>query len=276
MQKADDYFDLGETPFASLFDNVEYVWEGLKNIKSFLQHTIRPNLSGLTKNGPLLKRTVVIHEDHIFLDGYALEPGDASKGEFVVRMDGQVLEGASVLFAGAVLMNESIEIGRGTVVEPGALIKGPAVLGDYTEVRQGAYIRGDVLVGNRCVVGHATEMKHAVMLGGSKAGHFAYIGDSILGRVNLGAGTKLANVKINHDCINLHIHGQVYETGLRKFGAVCGDGVELGCNSVTSPGTLLGRNVLVYPNTNARGFHPSGTIVKLKQNQVFLKKRKDR
>jgi len=275
MLKPDDFFNLGETPFASLFDNVEYVWEGLKKIKSFLQYSIRPNLSGINKSGPLLEKTAVLHEDRIFMDGFALEPGDASKGEFVVRMDGQVLEGASVLFAGAVLMNESIEIGRGTVVEPGALIKGPAVLGNYTEVRQGAYIRGDALVGNRCVVGHATEMKHAVMLGGSKAGHFAYIGDSILGRVNLGAGTKLANVKINHERVNLRIRGQFFETGLRKFGAVCGDGVELGCNSVTSPGTLLGRNVLVYPNTNAHGFHPPDTIVKLKQNQVILKKRKD-
>jgi acetyltransferase-like isoleucine patch superfamily enzyme len=275
MLKPGDFFDLSETQYASLFDGVQYVWEGLKNIKSFIQHTIQPNISGLIKSGPLLERTVVLYDGRIVEEGFALEPGDASKGKFVVSMDGQVLEGASVLYAGAILMNEPIEIGRGTVVEPGALIKGPAVLGDYTEVRQGAYIRGDVLVGHRSVVGHTTEMKHAVMLGGSKAGHFAYIGDSILGRVNLGAGTKLANVKINHEAVKLRIEDQVYETGLRKFGAVCGDGVELGCNSVTSPGTLLGRNVQVYPNTNARGFYPPDTIVKLLQNQVIQKIRKD-
>jgi UDP-N-acetylglucosamine diphosphorylase / glucose-1-phosphate thymidylyltransferase / UDP-N-acetylgalactosamine diphosphorylase / glucosamine-1-phosphate N-acetyltransferase / galactosamine-1-phosphate N-acetyltransferase len=276
MLKAEDFFNLKETPFVALFDGTQYVWEGLKKIKSWLQHNIQPNISGLIANSPVLEKTVVLHDGRAHTQGCILEPGDASKGAFVVRKDGQVLEGASVIYAGAILMNELIEIGPGAVVEPGALIKGPAVIGCCAEVRQGAYIRGDVLVGPRCVVGHATEMKHAVMLGGSKAGHFAYIGDSILGSVNLGAGTKLANVKINHDGVKLRIRDQVYDTGLRKFGAICGDGVELGCNSVTSPGTLLGKNVLVYPNTNARGYHQSNTVVKLKQNQIIQQMRKDR
>ena len=95
---------------------------------------------------------------------------------------GTILEGASIIFAGASLMDDRIYIGKGTVVEPGALIKGPTIIGDNTEIRQGAYIRGETLVGNDCVVGHATEVKSSVLLGGSKAGHFAYIGDSILGR----------------------------------------------------------------------------------------------
>ena len=99
-------------------------------------------------------------------------------------------------------------------------------------MRQGAYIRGNVLIGEHCVVGHATEIKSSVLLGDSKAGHFAYIGDSILGRVNLGAGTKLANLKITGSPIVITVAGKEYHTGLKKFGAILGDGVETGCNSV--------------------------------------------
>lgn len=276
MLKPNDFFDLETTSFSTLFDGAEYVWEGLTKIKSYLRSALQPNVPGIGQSHPVLPKTIVLYENRILDKGFILEPGDASKGEFGVRMDGQILKGASVIFAGAVLMNEAVQIGRGTVIEPGALINGPAILGDATEVRQGAYIRGHVLVGSHCVVGHATEMKHAVMLGGSKAGHFAYIGDSLLGSVNLGAGTKLANVKINHGDVKLRIQGRIYKTGLRKFGAVCGDGVELGCNSVTSPGTLLGKNCLVYPCANVNGFHPADTVVKLRQTQIKHTARKGR
>jgi UDP-N-acetylglucosamine diphosphorylase / glucose-1-phosphate thymidylyltransferase / UDP-N-acetylgalactosamine diphosphorylase / glucosamine-1-phosphate N-acetyltransferase / galactosamine-1-phosphate N-acetyltransferase len=119
-------------------------------------------------------------------------------------------------------------------------------------------------------VGHTTEIKSSVMLGGSKAGHFAYIGDSILGKVNLGAGTKIANLKITGSQIILNINGVNYETGLRKFGAILADGVETGCNSVTTPGALLGRDVLLYPNGTARGYYPPQRIIKVKPVQELL------
>jgi NDP-sugar pyrophosphorylase family protein len=164
-------------------------------------------------------------------------------------------------------MDDQIYIGAGTVIEPTALVKGPAWLGNNTEVRHGAYIRGDVLVGDGCVVGHTTEIKSSVMLGGSKAGHFAYIGDSILGRVNLGAGTKLANLKVVETPVVVKFEERSIETGLRKFGAILGDGVEMGCNSVTAPGTILGKNVIVYPNGTARGYYPPGIIVRVRQQQ---------
>ena len=179
-----------------------------------------------------------------------------------------------MIYAGAVLMDDEIQIGKGTVIEPGTLIKGPAIILNNTEVRQGAYLRGNIMVGNKCVVGHTTEMKSAVMLGESKAGHFAYIGDSILGKVNLGAGTKLANLKIVASPVVLNINGAKYETGLKKFGAILGDGVEIGCNTVTAPGTLLGKSVLVYPNVNARGYHPPNTVIKLKQDQKYHQREK--
>jgi len=110
------------------------------------------------------------------------------------------------------------------------------------------------------------------MLGESKAGHFAYIGDSILGRVNLGAGTKLANLKIVQSNVVVSVEGKKFETGLRKFGAIFADDVETGCNSVTTPGTLLGKGVLLYPNVTARGYYPPKTIIKLRQTQQSEKK----
>jgi NDP-sugar pyrophosphorylase family protein len=175
---------------------------------------------------------------------------------------------------GAWLDGDKIFIGRGTVVEPGAFIRGPAIIGRNCEIRQGAYIRGQALVGDGCVVGHTTEMKNSVMLDGAKAGHFAYIGDSVLGReVNLGAGTKLANLKINNSPVTVRHEGEAHRTGLRKFGAILGDGVELGCNSVSSPGTIIGPQSLVYPNTSVAGVVPALSIVKLKQNQEIHPRR---
>jgi len=169
------------------------------------------------------------------------------------------------------LFDSDIYIGKGTVVEPGALLKGPTIIGDNTEVRQGAYIRGNCLIGNRCVVGHTTEVKTSIMLNNAKAGHFAYIGDSILGNgVNLGAGTKLANLKIIDVEMKLKAEGEVYKTGLRKLGAILGDNVETGCNSVTSPGTLLGKKSLVYPCVNVPGgYYPTRSIIGVRTKKVL-------
>jgi NDP-sugar pyrophosphorylase family protein len=158
-------------------------------------------------------------------------------------------------------------IGRGTVVEPFACVKGPAIIGEDCQIRSGAYIRGDVLVGNRCVVGNSTELKNTLMLDGAAAPHYNYCGDSILGnRTNLGAGTKLSNFKIAADkTIRLRVGDQVIDTGLEKFGAILGDGALTGCNSVLNPGTILGKNVMVYACAAVRGYIPHNTVVKLKQ-----------
>ena len=158
---------------------------------------------------------------------------------------------------------ELISIGKGTIVEPGAFIKGPCIIGENCEVRHGAYIRGDFIAGNHCVIGHATEVKNSVMLNKAQAGHFAYLGDTILGNtVNLGAGTKCANLKLDHNNITINIDGESFNTGLRKFGAIIGDGSQMGCNSVTNPGTLLGKQVFCYPCVNVGGFIPARQLVK--------------
>lgn len=170
---------------------------------------------------------------------------------------------------GAFLIGNDIQIGEGTVVEPGAFISGPAIIGKNTQVRQGAYVRGNVIVGNECIVGHTTEMKNTIMLNHAKAGHFAYIGDSILGNeVNLGAGTKLANFKFENlsSQMNIKVEDKIYRTGLRKFGAILGDSTETGCNSVIGPGTLISHKSIIYPNTTVRGYYPPNSIIKLKQS----------
>jgi NDP-sugar pyrophosphorylase family protein len=169
---------------------------------------------------------------------------------------------------------ESISIGKGTIIEPGAYIKGPCIIGDNCVVRHGAYIRGDFIAGDSCVIGHDTEVKSTIMLNYAHAAHFAYLGNSILGNnVNLGAGTKCANLKLDGEKINLLCDGLLIATGLRKLGSIIGDGCQLGCNSVTNPGTILEKNVFCYPCTNFGGFIPENSLVQ-PDTKVIIKKRR--
>jgi NDP-sugar pyrophosphorylase family protein len=161
----------------------------------------------------------------------------------------------------------NVFVGAGTVIESFAYVRGPAIIGENCQIRSGAYIRGDVLIGDGCVVGNASELKNTIMMNGAMAPHYNYCGDSVLGNdVNLGAGTKLSNFKIAADkTIRLKSGDEVIDTGLEKFGAILGDGAVTGCNSVLNPGTILGKNVMVYACTAVRGFVAHDTVVKLKQ-----------
>ena len=165
---------------------------------------------------------------------------------------------------GAVIVGRNIRIGRGVLIESGAMVKAPAIIGDYSEIRQGAYLRGYCLIGRRCVVGHTTEVKHSIFLDDAKAGHFAYIGDSILGaNVNLGAGTKFANLRFLPGTIIVRTPQGAVDTGLKKLGAILGDRVQTGCNSVTSPGTLIGPDSFLMPNVTApSGAHPRKSVIR--------------
>lgn len=164
----------------------------------------------------------------------------------------------------AYLINpEQITIGEGSVIEAGAYIQGPCIIGKQCVIRHGAYIRGNVLTGDHCIIGHSSEVKHAIFFNYAYAPHFAYVGDSILGNeVNLGAGTKCANFKLDHTSINLHVMNQRYPTQMRKLGAIIGDKTQIGCNVVTNPGTLIGQGVLCYPCLNIQGFIPSHSFIK--------------
>lgn len=143
--------------------------------------------------------------------------------------------------ASATLVNpQRISIGKGTVVQPGAYIEGPCLIGENCEVRHGAYIRPFVLTGDHCVIGHATEAKCAIFLNGAKAPHFNYVGDSIIGSsVNLGAGVICANLRLDHKVVSVRINNELFDSGLKKFGAVIGDHSQIGCNAVLNPGLLL-------------------------------------
>lgn len=157
--------------------------------------------------------------------------------------------------SGAYLINpEEISIGKGTIVEPGAYIAGPCIIGENCQIRHSAYIRGNVIAGNRCVIGHTTEVKNSIFLDGAQAGHFAYVGDSILGNhVNLGAGTKCANLRFDGFPVPILWNNKRVDSGLRKFGAILGDYAQTGCNSVTNPGTMMGKKSCLAPCATARG-----------------------
>lgn len=158
---------------------------------------------------------------------------------------------------------ELISIGQGSVIEPGAYIRGPCIIGNNCSVRQGAYIRGQVIVGNNCVVGHDTEVKNSILLNHANAAHFAYLGDSILGNhVNLGAGVKCANLRLDHGEVIVHYQGERIRTGLKKFGAILGDNTQLGCNSVTNPGTITGKGVLCNPCLNFGGVIAEKSVIR--------------
>jgi NDP-sugar pyrophosphorylase family protein len=145
------------------------------------------------------------------------------------------------------------------------MIKGPAIIGRNCQIRHNAYFREDVIVGDNCVVGNSCELKNVLMFNNCQVPHFNYVGDSLLGhKAHLGAGVVLSNVKVIKGNIRLEIDGQMVDTGLRKFGALVGDGSEIGCNSVLNPGSIIGRGSVLYPNINWRGILPPHRIVKNK------------
>ena len=266
MLTAQSLFDLSRFSFPALFEKTRYVWEALRNLKPFLDNYQFPELpADYFEDGVPLQQSVVCWQGQLF-PGTQVEVvlGDATKGKLTVSRKGQILDGASIVMAGAVLIGRKIDLGKGVLIEPGAYVKSPAVVGDYTEIRQGAYMRGYCLVGKRCVVGHVTEVKHSIFLDDAKAGHFAYVGDSILGNdVNLGAGTKLANLRFMSGDVQVRTAEALLSTGLRKMGAVLGDHVQTGCNSVTNPGTVIGKKSLVFPNTTvASGFHGNSSVIR--------------
>ncbi len=166
--------------------------------------------------------------------------------------------------AGVHLINpESISIGEGSIIEPGAYVQGPCSIGKNCIIRHGAYIRGDVITGDSCVIGHDTEMKHSILFNHSAAAHFNYVGDSILGnKINLGAGVKCANLRLDHQPIHIFIQGEKINTGLSKLGAIVGDGAQVGCNCVINPGTILAKNSFCFPCLNVYGFVPENSKVK--------------
>ncbi len=180
---------------------------------------------------------------------------------FALTISGQIL---GEVHPTAVLSG-NVFVGEGAMVGPHAYIDGPAYLGEGCSVGHGAYLRSNVVLAPGAKVGHATEVKRSVLLAGAAAPHFNYVGDSVVGSgVNLGAGAKLANFRALAGTIKV----SGFDTGLRKFGAALGDGVILGCNSVTGPGTVVGPRSAAYHGSMLRGLYPADTVIKLRQELV--------
>ncbi len=175
---------------------------------------------------------------------------------------------------GRAFIGEKVFIGRDTVLEDGVMIKGPAIIGQGCQIRHNAYIRENVIIGDGCVVGNSSELKNSLLFNGAQAPHFNYVGDSILGhRAHLGAGVKISNFKLFPGNILVELDGRPFDTGLRKFGALLGDGAEAGCNAVLNPGSILGRGAVVYPNVFWRGILPANMIAKNKAGIDVVVKR---
>ncbi len=164
-------------------------------------------------------------------------------------------EKRSPLKKGVFLANEGkISIGRGCVIEEGSYIEGPCLIGDGCEIRHGAYIRKGSVIGNECVIGHATEINRSLILDGAKLPHFNYCGDSVIGEgVNLGAGSKCANLRLDEKEITILYEGKRILTGRKKFGALIGHGSLVGCNAVLNPGTILLPGAKVPPCVSVKG-----------------------
>lgn len=168
-------------------------------------------------------------------------------------------------------LEPNIWISKTADIDSTARIVGPCIIGHDSEIRFNAFIRGNVIIGNRCVIGNSSEVKNSVLFDESKIPHFNYIGDSILGyKSHLGAGALTSNVKSDESCVNVILNGNKYQTNMKKLGAIIGDNVEIGCNCVLIPGTIIGRNSTVYPLTMVRGEIGSNKIVKA-INQIVEK-----
>jgi len=207
--RINDLFDLNECFERDIFNGLEYPWEALSRIKTFL------------------------------------------------------LEFAKTLPADFEQISEYVWVGKGTMIEKTVTIKGPAIIGYNCELRQCAFIRDNVIIGNECVIGNSTELKNSLLFNKVQTPHFNYVGDSILGyKAHTGAGVICSNLKSNGTKVKVTDGTETIETGLRKFGAMIGDNAEVGCNSVLNPGTVIGKNSIIYPLTPVRGFVPADHILK--------------
>ncbi|MBU2590908.1 MAG: glucose-1-phosphate thymidylyltransferase [Nitrospinota bacterium] len=238
-----------------LFEGIEYPWEPLPQLGDYIESWLGEREGNI---------------DIAYLNWGSLQSikRDGGRVEQLLYVEKAVRLEKDIFFKYA-----QIFIGKGTILEPSAIIKPPVIIGANCEVRQGAYIRGNLLAGDGVVIGHNTEVKNSIIMNHSEAGHFSYIGDSIIGAyVTLGAGTKIANLqfrtmeeKKGAPIRNIRImdNRKILDTGLPKFGAIIGDGGELGCNSVTAPAVILGKECKVYPTAYvAKGVYPSGSVIK--------------
>ena len=162
-------------------------------------------------------------------------------------------------------VGENVWIAKSAKVAPSAYINGPAIIDEEAEIRHCDFIRGSAIVGKGAVLGNSTELKNVILFNKVQVPHYNYVGDSILGyKSHMGAGSITSNVKSDKTLVVVRCNGEECHTGLKKFGAMLGDNVEVGCNSVLNPGTVIGRGTNIYPTSMVRGFVPADSIYKTK------------
>lgn len=199
--------------------------------------------------------------DHTLAKDYLLQftyPWEALKG-----IKDLIIELGKNLGDDYTEVSENVWVHKDAKVFPSAYLGAPCIIGARTEVRHGAFIRGSALVGEDCVVGNSVELKNVILFDHVQTPHYNYVGDSILGYYShMGAGSITSNVKSDKKLVVVHNGTENIETGFKKFGAMLGDHVEVGCNSVCNPGTVIGRNSNVYPTSCVRGVVPENSIFK--------------
>lgn len=159
--------------------------------------------------------------------------------------------------------NKQIYIGKGTKIAKGVLIKGPVIIGDNCFIEQGSLIRENVILGNNVHIGHGAEIKNSVIFNNTAISHLNYVGDSIIGsNVNISGGAIIANYRLDKHSVLVRFGNKKIDTKLDKFGAIIGDGSAIGVNSVLNPGTILGKNTIVYPLVSVIGVHKNEEIIK--------------
>ena len=160
-------------------------------------------------------------------------------------------------------ISPNVFVHKSVKIDKSATIIGPCLVLENSEIRVNAYIRGNVIIGKNCVIGNSTELKNAILFDEVKVPHFNYIGDSILGyKVHFGAGSLTSNVKSDESNVTLTINSEKIKTNRKKIGALVGDKVEIGCNAVLTPGSIIGKNTTIYPLVMVRGEIPENKIVK--------------
>lgn len=167
---------------------------------------------------------------------------------------------------------EDVWVAKSAKVFPSAYINGPAIIDEDAEIRHCAFIRGSVIVGKGAVVGNSTELKNVILFNKVQVPHYNYVGDSILGyKAHMGAGSITSNVKSDKTLVTVKFQEECLETGLKKFGAMLGDDVEVGCNSVLNPGTVVGKGTSIYPTSSVRGYVPENSIYK-KEGEIAARR----
>ena len=168
-------------------------------------------------------------------------------------------------------ISENVWVHKTAKIAPTAYIGSPCIIGEDTEVRHCAFIRGSALIGKNCVIGNSTEVKNSILFDNVQVPHYNYVGDSVLGyKSHLGAGAVTSNVKSDRTLVKVKNGEKIIDTKLKKFGAMVGDNVEVGCNSVLNPGTVIGRNCRVYPLSRVRGVVKENSIFKSEDNIVAM------